>query len=162
MFDMRSVFLRAKTLSTIVTKQVSNQIFICIFRLRVTSPRMAIRLWGTEGRLCLPCHIHSNTSSTRLLNKTDNCYLFFVFNLFFLNTLPSVLRERTCNLGCRPQIQGLKKLSISENSQCCKYEEFTNRCLFNYILWFHKFLWSVSSTSKTLINKHLNATFPLC
>ena len=83
MFDMRSVFHRAKTLSTIVTKQVRYQIFIFIFRLRVTSPRLGVRLWGTEGRLCLPCHIHSNTSSTCLLNKTNTCYLFSVFNLFF-------------------------------------------------------------------------------
>ena len=83
MFDMRSVFHRAKTLSTVVTKQVSYQIFICIFFLRVTSPRMGIRLWGTEGRLCLQSHIHTNTSSTRLLNKTNNCYLFSIFNLFF-------------------------------------------------------------------------------
>ena len=44
MFDMRSVFHRAKTLSTVVTKQVSYQIFICIFRLRVTSPCVGIRL----------------------------------------------------------------------------------------------------------------------
>ena len=29
MFDMRSVFHRVKTLSTVVTKQVSSQIFIC-------------------------------------------------------------------------------------------------------------------------------------
>ena len=141
MFDMRSVFHRAKTFSTVVTKQVSYQIFICIFYLRVTSPRMGIRLWATEASLCLPCHINSNTSSTRLLNKTNNCYLFSLF-------------QTPCH--------GLKKLSIGENSQCCKYEEFTNRCLFNYFLWFYKFLWSVSSTSKTLINKQLNATFPLC
>ena len=43
-FDMPSVFHRAKTFSTVVTKQVSYQIFICIFFLRVTSPRMGIRL----------------------------------------------------------------------------------------------------------------------
>ena len=51
--------------------------------------------------------------------------LLFIFRFSFIlsNTLPSVLQERTCDLGCRPQIQGLKKLSISENSQRCKYEE---------------------------------------
>ena len=80
---MRSVFHGGKTLSTVVTKQVSYQIFICIFRLRVTSPHVGIRLWGTEGRLFLQSHIHSNTSSTSLLNKTNNCYLFSVINLFF-------------------------------------------------------------------------------
>ena len=86
MFDIPSVFHRAKTLSTVVTKQVSYQIFICILRLRVTSPRVGIRLWGTEGRLCLPCHIHSNTSSTFLLNKTNNCYLFSVLKSLFFQT----------------------------------------------------------------------------
>ena len=162
MFDMRSVFHRAKTFSTVVTKQVSYQIFICIFRLRVTSPRMGIRLWGTEGRLCLPCHIHSEYEFNASAEQDKQLLFIFRFEFIFSNTLPSVLQERTCNLGGRPQIQGLKKLSIGEKSQCCKYEEFTNSCLFNCISWVYKFLRSVSSTSKTLINKHLNAIVPLC
>ena len=108
MFDMRSVFHRAKTLSTIVTKQVSYQIFICIFFLRVTSPRLGIRLWGTEGRLCLPCHIHSNTSSTRLLNKTNNCYLFSVFNLFFHTPCHQFYRKEPVIYAAGPKFRDLK------------------------------------------------------
>ena len=78
MLGMRSA------LSTIETKQVNYQIFICIFFLWVTSPRMGIRLWGTEGRLCLPCHIHSYTSSTRRVCWTRQTSVIYIFlNLIF-------------------------------------------------------------------------------
>ena len=108
MFDMRSVFHRAKTFSTVVTKQVSYQIFICIFYLRVTSPRMGTRLWGTEASLCLPCHINSNTSSTRLLNKTNNCYLFSVFNLFFHTPCHQFYRKEPVTYPAGPKFRDLK------------------------------------------------------
>ena len=134
MLGMRSA------LSTIETKQVNYQIFICIFFLWVTSPHMGIRLWDTEGRLCLPCHIHSYTSSTRLLNKTNICNIYF-FKFNFSNTLPSVLREGTCNVGEKPQIQWLEMLSITD---------WKLQCLFNY-----------NVTSRRLTNKHLHTTFSL-